>query len=551
MKLAIQLTGGEDRTTAVGLTPDEKQLVVSRDVGGQENPGVYLMSIEGGPLKLVQHLPKVQTFFEYVADDGKSLYFRSNDVDPASFAIYRYDLAAGKREAVFTQPGLWAIADHRADKWLLAKELGNAHVEIYEYDLAKKVLAPLLGQNESEEYEAYYGAKPGQVLVRTNKPSDFQRVYSLEAGKLTPVTPEVKFDVESLRVDEARQRVYYTVNENGYTKLYALDAKTLKPLALPKLPDADNVRVVGMSRNGRFAQLAIDGAQLAPQTQTFDWTTRKLTTWRVPSTPELDPKTFAKAALEYFPARDGTKVPMFVRRPASCAGPCPVVVEFHGGPEGQSMAGFSPYAQLFVDAGFVFVEPNVRGSAGYGKAWLHSDDGPKRLQIITDIEDCAKYIRTSWAKDGKAPKIGVTGGSYGGYSTLMAMTYFAGAYDAGVENVGISNLVTFLQNTAPYRRILRISEYGDPAKDKDALVQLSPITHVGKLKAPLLLIQGVNDPRVPVGEALQIYKETERRKIPGGLILFPDEGHGASKRGNIVLTIGHTIAFFEKHLLGR
>ena len=549
MKLAIQLTGGEDRTTAVGLTPDEKQLVVSRDVGGQENPGVYLMSIEGGPLVLVQHLAKVQTFFEYVADDGKSLYFRSNDVDPASFAIYRYDVAAKQREAVFTQPGLWAIADHRGDTWLLAKELGNAHVEIWEYKLATKALTPLLGQNESEEYEAYYGAKAGQVLVRTNKLGDFQRVYSLEAGKLTPITPEVKFDVESLRIDEARQRVYYTVNENGYTKLYALDARTLKALPLPKLPDADNVRVVGLSRNGRFVQLATDGSQVAPQTQTFDWTTRKLATWRVPSTPEIDPRSFAKATLEYYPARDGTKIPMFVRRPASCTGPCPVVVEFHGGPEGQSLAGFSAYAQMFVDAGFVFVEPNVRGSTGYGKAWLHSDDGPKRLQIITDIEDCASYIRASWVKDGKPPKIGVTGGSYGGYSTLMAMTYFAGAYDAGVENVGISNLATFLTNTAPYRRILRISEYGDPVKDKDALVQLSPITHVAKLKAPLLLIQGVNDPRVPVGEALQIYKESERRKIPGGLILFPDEGHGASKRGNIVLTIGHTIAFFEKYLL--
>jgi dipeptidyl aminopeptidase/acylaminoacyl peptidase len=206
---------------------------------------------------------------------------------------------------------------------------------------------------------------------------------------------------------------------------------------------------------------------------------------------------------------------------------------------------------MFVDAGFTYVEPNVRGSAGYGKAWVHADDGPKRLQVITDIEDCAKYIRASWGKDGKAPKVGVTGGSYGGYSTLMAMTYFAGAFDAGVALYSISNLNTFLMNTAPYRRILRISEYGDPVKDKDALAQLSPITHVAKVKAPLLLVQGVNDPRTPVNEAVVIYKELERRKIPGGLILFPDEGHGAAKRSNRVLQIGHTIAFFEKYLLAK
>ncbi|HVO32228.1 MAG TPA: prolyl oligopeptidase family serine peptidase, partial [bacterium] len=157
--------------------------------------------------------------------------------------------------------------------------------------------------------------------------------------------------------------------------------------------------------------------------------------------------------------------------------------------------------------------------------------------------------REKWARNGKAPKIGVLGGSYGGYSSLMAMTRFAGAYDAGVEIVGISNLITFLENTAPYRRILRISEYGDPEKDHDALVQLSPITHVGKVKAPMLLIQGVNDPRVPVNEAVQFYRALEKRGIDRQLILFPDEGHGASKRANQVLSIGHTLAFFRTHLM--
>jgi len=565
MRLAVQLTGGEDRTEVVAIAPDDSFAVVSRDVGGQENPGLYLLSLDGGPLKRVQHTPKVQTFLQFISDDSRSLYFRANDVDPASFAIYRYDIKAGTRELVFDTPGLWIIADHRGGTWLMIKALGNTQQEIYEYDLASKKLTPLLGQGEAEEHEVAYGAKPGQILVRTNKIGDFHRIYRMEkGGKLEPITPEMKLDVERFGIDDKRSRIYYELNENGYSRTRVLDAATFKPLALPKLPDSDNVNIagvlyngrflalgVGVSYNGRFAQLNVDGSQLAPQTVVYDWQTGKTTTWRVPSTPEIEPKAFARAQLESYPARDGTKIPMFVWRPAKCDGPCPVVVDFHGGPEGQARAGFNGFAQLFVDAGFVLVEPNVRGSTGYGKAWLHSDDGPKRLGVITDIEDCAKYIRASWAQGGKAPKIGVMGGSYGGYSTLMAMTYFAGAYDAGVQEVGISNLMTFLNNTAPYRRILRISEYGDPAKDKDALIQLSPITHVKKLKAPLLSIQGVNDPRVPVGEALQIYKELEARKIPGGLILFPDEGHGTAKRGNQVLSLGHTIAFFEKHLKGK
>lgn len=548
MKYALQLTGGEDRTSAVGLAPDDSFIIVSRDVGGQENPGIYKMALDGGKLEPIQHTKKVQTALQFITDDAKALYFSANDIDPASYAIYRYDLATKQRELVFDTPGLWHIADHRGDSWLMLKELGNTQIEVWQYDVPAKKLTPLFGQNEAEEYDAAFGAKPGQVLVLTNKIGDFERLYASEGGKLTPITPEMKFDVQGFTIDEARTRIYYAVNENGYHKLYALDAKTLKPLVLPKLPDAENVSLASVSRNGRFVQLSIDGSTLVPQTVTYDWQTRKLTTWRLPTTPEVDTKSFAKVSLESYPARDGTKIPMFVRRPASCTGPCPVVVEFHGGPEGQATAGFSGYAQMFVDAGFTFVQPNVRGSEGYGKAWLHADDAAKRLQVITDIADAATYIRTNWGKDGVAPRIGVTGGSYGGYSTLMAMTYLAGAYDAGVAEYSISNLATFLVNTAPYRRILRISEYGDPVKDKDALVQLSPITHVGKVKAPLLLIQGVNDPRTPVGEAVQIFKVLEQRGVPGGLILFPDEGHGAAKRSNIVLQIGHTIAFFEKHL---
>lgn len=548
MKLAIQMTGGEDRTSVVDIAPDESFLVVSRDIGGEDNPGIYLMKPGGGALETIQHTPKVQTSLQFIADDSKTLYFRANDISDSSYAIYRYDVAAKKRELVFDQPGLWSIADRKGAQWLLVNQIGAAHNEIFLYDTQTKQLSPLIGQNEAEQYDVRFGAKAGEILVASDKPTDFRRIYHLESGKLVPITPDVKHDVQGLSIDLARTRIYYTLNEGGYRKLRVLDAKTFKELPLPKLPEAENVVFGGVSRNGRFMQIAVDGSTLAPASVTYDWQTKKATTWRVPSTPEIETATFAKASVESYPARDGTKIPMIVRRPASCAEPCPVIVDFHGGPEGQSVPGFSATAQLYVDAGFVLVQPNVRGSVGYGKAWRQADDGPKRLAVITDIEDVAKHIRSAWARNGKAPRIGVMGGSYGGYSTLMAMTYFAGAYDAGVQIVGISNLTSFLANTAAYRRKLRASEYGDPVKDKDALVALSPITYVDKLAAPLLSIQGVNDPRVPVGEAIQIYEAAQRRKIPGGLILFPDEGHGAQKRDNRVAQIGHAIAFFQKYL---
>jgi dipeptidyl aminopeptidase/acylaminoacyl peptidase len=213
-----------------------------------------------------------------------------------------------------------------------------------------------------------------------------------------------------------------------------------------------------------------------------------------------------------------------------------------------SSPGFSAYSQIFIDAGFTLVTPNVRGSDGYGRKWLDSDNGAKRLEVITDIEDCALYIKKAWARDGAAPKIGVSGGSYGGYSAMMAMTRFAGTYDAGVAEVGMSNLLSFMLNTAPYRRILRANEYGDPEKDKETLLKLSPITYVGGIKGPLLIIQGANDPRVPVGEAVQMYEAAKAKGLGAELIIYPDEGHGSAKRSNQVLSIGHTVGFFEKNL---
>ena len=155
----------------------------------------------------------------------------------------------------------------------------------------------------------------------------------------------------------------------------------------------------------------------------------------------------------------------------------------------------------------------------------------------------------AFTTSGKTPKLGVFGGSYGGYSVLMAMTMFAGDYDAGVDIVGISDLRTFLRNTAPYRRILRISEYGDPDADGEALAKLSPMTYIDRVKAPLLIVQGASDPRVPAGESIQIHDALEARGVACDLTLFPDEGHGPQKRENRVYTFARSIAFFKDHLL--
>lgn len=313
--------------------------------------------------------------------------------------------------------------------------------------------------------------------------------------------------------------------------------------------NADHVDFAGGSHDGRFAEILVEANSQPKYLVIKDWKTGQVKKWMDANLPEIEISHLAKVELDSYTARDGTKIPYFIRRSAKCRNSlCPVIIQFHGGPEVQALPGFSPTAQAFADAGFVFVEPNVRGSDGYGKAWLAADDGPKRLNVITDIEDAALELRKKLSIEGHAPKIGVMGGSYGGYSTLYAMTRFAGAFDAGAANVGMSNLLTFLNNTAPYRRQLRISEYGDPVKDQAALIQLSPMTYIDQVKAPLMVMQGLNDPRVPVGEALQIHDRLEKKGIPVELLIYADEGHGARKRNNRASQLAQILRFFQKHL---
>ena len=561
----IQLTGGEDRTSLLDVTPDGRWIILSRDVGGQENPGLYVQASSGGPLKAIQKIEKVQTFFDFVLDDSRTLFFHSNDLAPDSYALYRYDLTTGQRTLIVGEPGLWSVADHRGSgdglRLLLAKQTGALSTEFYEWTAGTRKPAPLLGVGEKTEYSAAYASQPGEVLVQTNKFSEFRRLYRWKTGgdatekTFVPISPAVKMDVSGFTIDDARKHVYVAMNDGGYSRLTVLDAKTFAPEPLPLPHDADHVYAGTASRDGRFVTLGVETAKAPTSSYVWDWTTRKLVQWVIPSAPEVDLTSFIPAKLMSYPSRSGTPIPMFVRFPKGCApeenggtDPCPVVVEFHGGPEGQAQPGFSPYTQLFVEAGFIFVEPNVRGSDGYGKSWLDADNGAKRLDVITDIDDCGKWIREHWGRNGKAPKVGITGGSYGGYSTLVGMTMFAGTYDAGASVVGISDLTTFLRNTSPYRRVLRISEYGDPDRDAEALRKLSPITHLDRVKSPLLLIQGLNDPRVPAGEAVQLHESLEKRGISSRLVLIPDEGHGSAKRGNQVIQIGLVLRFFEEQL---
>ncbi|MEW6705587.1 MAG: prolyl oligopeptidase family serine peptidase [Pseudomonadota bacterium] len=550
-----QLTAGEDRTTLQGVSPDGRWIALERDRHGEENPGLYLQSAEGGPLREVQHQKGVQTRFQAFSPDGRFVYYVANDVRRDSYAVYRHDIAASRTERLHDGPGFWRVGDVAPGLLLLVKATGSIGREWSLLDESTRALTPLIGHGEHVYYDLRFGPEAGRYFVATPKPTGALRLYRWQPGgalQPVPLPGEARWEVKSYALDDARRRLYVAINEAGYTRTAVLDARALAPQPLPWPEGLDHQLAGATTPDGRQVVLGLARPDRPRETHVWDWQRRALTRWTVPSAPEVDTRRFAAATLESYAARDGTPIPMFVRRPAGCAAaprPCPVIVYFHGGPESQSRPGFSPIWQLFVDAGFIVAEPNVRGSRGYGQAWLDADNGAKRLQVITDIEDAARHVRGAWARNGVQPRIGVYGGSYGGYAALMAMTRFAGAYDAGASNVGIANLLTFLENTAPYRRQIRISEYGDPVADREALLELSPTTWVHQLKAPLLIIQGANDPRVPVGEALLMHEAARERGVPAELMIFADEGHGASTRANQALQWGHVLRFFQQHLV--
>ena len=550
----VQLTAGEDRVRVEKISSSGQWLMITRDAGGSEYVKLYLLNTQTQQSQFVFGKKKVKVWPSHFSQDGETIYFMANATSPKDYSFYEHHISSGKTKLLFTKKGVWWIEDHWGDeRWLLGQAKGNISRSYEFYDLKSKKFTKLFGGDEQQYYSAAFLTK-NKLVVKTNKFGEFHQLYTWSLNSpFKLIHKPIEFDISRFSLSKDRSRLLYTINEHGYFRLRGVDTRAFKVLKkVPEFKGADSVYIGEGGYKSRYRVFRASFPTRPSEPWVYDWQTGKSMRWIVPSTPEFSPMKVVKAELESYPARDGTKIPMFVYRPQACKKKtCPVIVSFHGGPEGQSTPYFSALRQIFLEQGYVFVLPNVRGSRGYGKSWLDADNIEKRLNVISDIADIGLYIKKHWAYSGQQPKVGVMGGSYGGYSTLLAMTKFSGVYDAGVSIVGMSNLVTFLENTAPYRKKLRTSEYGDPEKDLNVLQQLSPMTYLDKTKDPLMIIQGANDPRVPAGEAVQIYEALKKKNIVAELLLFADEGHGITKRKNRVLYYGHLIKFMNQHLLGK
>ncbi|MBZ4413867.1 prolyl oligopeptidase family serine peptidase [Myxococcus sp. XM-1-1-1] len=399
--------------------------------------------------------------------------------------------------------------------------------------------------------------KDGQgVYLVTDRYSDFSELYLLDtrtaptAAPPPSLTKSVKWSVTDLALSPDGRKLAVAFNEDGYTTVSLLDTRTRALSALTVLPKGVGGGLKFPRKRSDVLALSLGSARSPMDVWTVDLKSRKPTRWTRSEVGGLDTEAFVEPTLVRYPSTDGVQVPALLYVPRNTGGKkVPVVVSFHGGPEGQSRPMFSNFTQFIAsELGMAVLVPNVRGSDGYGKAYRAMDDGVKREQSLKDIGATLDFIASRPELD--ATRVGVSGGSYGGYMTLASVAFYPDRFKAAVDVVGISSLPSFLENTQAYRRDLRRAEYGDERIPEVRRVQerISPLGSVDKIRAALFVQQGANDPRVPQSEAEQIVQAVRQRAPDVWYMLATDEGHGFQKKPTRDYAQMTTMMFFEKHL---
>jgi dipeptidyl aminopeptidase/acylaminoacyl peptidase len=392
-------------------------------------------------------------------------------------------------------------------------------------------------EGEAALKDAAFSDNGNAVWVISNVDSEFHRLLriELETGTID-VRFETGWDVEAFALAPDEQSVAISINEDGLSKVGIFQVSGVaqpdwletEPGVIDRLSwSPDGTRLAfGLSTPTRPGRILV--AERNGSIATFD------------AEPGIETLDLPQPQIIRYQTFDGRHVPAFWYTPAG-KGPWPVVVEVHGGPESQRRIGFAPPTSLWLSLGVAVLATNVRGSTGYGKEYCHLDDVDKRLDSVHDLAEAVTWLRQR--DDVDPDRIAVMGGSYGGFMTLAALTFYPELWRAGVDLVGICNFVTFLERTGPWRRKHRAAEYGTLEHDRDLLTHISPLTHIDKLVAPLFVIHGRNDPRVPLFEAEQVVEAVKTKGQDVHLMVFDDEGHGLSKRPNRIAGYAAAAAF--------
>ncbi len=408
-----------------------------------------------------------------------------------------------------------------------------------------------------EEEKVFYGSavfsKDGKGLyVVTDKDSEFSRLayLDLDTKEHTFLSQGIDWDVEDMALSEDGNLLAFITNEDGSSVLHLLDTTTQQKLPLPELP-VGQIYSLNWHKNNQYLGFTLYSAQSTADAYALDVNTQKLTRWTKSETGTLNIDNFPQAELVRWSSFDQKTISGFLYRPPTkFTGKRPVIIDIHGGPEGQYQPGFLGRQNYYLnELGVAIIFPNVRGSSGYGKTFLKLDNGFLREDSVKDIGALLNWIANQ--PDLDSDRILVSGGSYGGYMSLAVATKYSDRIRAAIDIVGISNFVSFLERTESYRRDLRRVEYGDERDPqmRQFLLDISPINNADKIKKPLFVVHGQNDPRVPVYETQQIAKTVKDNDVPVWYLVAKDEGHGFAKKKNRDYLFYATVMFIKEYLL--
>ncbi len=533
-----QLTFFDEPVADVETIPGTGRFIVQRDTGGDEWFQLFAMDVGTEALQLTE--PGTRNQELVFSKDGRLAAWSRATKGSPDYAILVADPAnAASRRVAYRGTGNIAPADISRDngRILLQRNISNRETRLAMLDLSTGRASELSWTSEPARYEnARFTPDGNGVIVITDHGSDVRRLVEVDlaSGRRTPLTPELKWDVEEFDVTDDGRLIAFAVNEDGYSRIRILDRSSRRELARPQLPGGV-LTGLDFSPDGRRLALSLSTATSAGDVWTWDIAVAKLTRWTQSELGPLDARSLAEPRLIRFNSVDGLSVPAFVYRPAGVAANArtPVVIDIHGGPESQTRPGWNPIAQQMASQlGATVILPNVRGSDGYGKRYLNLDNGPKREDSVRDIGALLAWVARQPNLD--PSKVAVYGQSYGGYMSLAVMTHYSDRLVGGVERYGISDFITFLTNTEAYRRDNRRAEYGDerdPAM-RAVFQRINPLANVQKIGKPMLVMQGANDPRVPQSESDQVVERIRRNGVEAWYVVFADEGHGFQKKPN-------------------
>jgi dipeptidyl aminopeptidase/acylaminoacyl peptidase len=583
-----QLTFTNESVRGGHYNPRRHEIIYSMDVGGNERTQLYRLHGIGGDTdhglgngwvdEDVTREPKAIHTFGGWSHDGEQIAFSANREDPSRFDIYiqKVPLSGGREppepaRLLQKGPGGYYLAFGWSpdDRRLLAHKMeSNFNQDLYAIEVAGaahgvsgssqvKHLTP--HQGDAQYHSPSWSADGKSIYcASTAGGRDIADLAQIDVatGKLSYIMKESAHEVERVLASPKGRWLAWILNIEGRSILHLLDLKNNQQVSLPELP-LGVIAEMDFSQDDSKLALVFDGPRYNMDVWILDLTTFKHRQLTHSSRAGIPFSQFVEPELIHYKSFDGRMIPAWFYRPASPS-PLggegrvrgnelpPVILYPHGGPESQTRPNFVSIFQYFVERGYAILAPNVRGSTGYGTAYMNLDNTVKRMDSVADLAHAAYWLRDQ--KQGDPKRLAVYGGSYGGFMVLAAVTHYPELWAAGIDVVGIANFVTFMEKTGAYRRAHREAEYGNLREHREFFEKISPIHHVDKIKCPMMVIHGANDPRVPVEEAEQIVAALKKRNIAVEYLRYEDEGHGLVKLKNRLDAYPKMAAFLDKYL---